>query len=281
MTLPLLSQLLGANELYRDDQFGVYCGECSSILSQFPDECIDLTVTSPPYDNLRNYNGYSFPFEDIAKQLFRVTKQGGVVVWIVGDATIKGSETGSSFGQALFFREIGFNLHDTMIYEKGGFANPSSNRYHQVFEYMFVFSKGATHVFNPLKDRENYYKKRGGGNKRKTDGTFAIRAGGQILEPTGMRFNVWHYSIGKSQTTGDVDAYIHPAMFPEQLARDHILSWSNKDSVILDPMCGSGTTLKMALLEGRKAIGIDVSEEYCTLSVTRCLKALAEQEVSK
>ena len=133
----------------------IYNEDCLDTMAKMPDNFINLTVTSPPYDNLRQYNGYSFDFESIAKELFRVTKQGGVVVWIVGDETVKGSETGTSFKQALFFKEIGFNLHDTMIYQKHNFSNPSSNRYHQIFEYMFVFSKGKPKTFNPIKDRKN------------------------------------------------------------------------------------------------------------------------------
>ena len=254
MTLPSPSQLLGANELYRDDRLGIYCGECSSILSQFPDECIDLTVTSPPYDNLRNYNGYLFPFEDIARQLFRVTKPGGVVVWIVGDATIKGSETGTSFRQALFFKEIGFNLHDTMIWHKNNPMPTQHHRYENSFEYMFVLSKGIPTADNVLRVaasshgavRLKHRARAGHKDARNNEGLY-------VTEQTRIRHNVWDIPIGVAKGIS------HAAPFPEALARDHILSWSNEDSVILDSMCGSGTTLKMALLEGRKAIGIDIS----------------------
>ena len=133
----------------------IICGNCVEIMKEWENNIIDLTITSPPYDNLRDYKGYVFDFENIAKQLYRVTKSGGVVVWIVGDATIKGSETGTSFRQALYFKEIGFNLHDTMIYSKAGFQYPATNRYHQTFEYMFIFSKGKPKTFNPIKDRKN------------------------------------------------------------------------------------------------------------------------------
>ena len=96
----------------------IFNEDCLNTMRAMPDGVIDLVITSPPYDDLRNYKGYSFDFESIAKELFRVVKEGGVVVWVVGDATVDGSETGTSFRQALFFKEVGFNLHDTMIYMK-------------------------------------------------------------------------------------------------------------------------------------------------------------------
>ena len=233
------------------------------------DKSIDLTVTSPPYDDLRTYKGYEFEFRPIAQELYRVIKLGGVLVWVVGDATINGTETGTSFRQALYFKDIGFNLHDTMIYEKGGFSNPSSNRYHQVFEYMFVLTKGKPKTFNPLKDRQNYYDRRGGGKRRKRNGGFYNGKGGQKLKNYGMRFNIWHYSIGGGISTRDKIAYGHPAIFPEKLAEDHILSWSNKNDIVLDPLYGSGTTLKMAKKNNRHYIGFEINPEYCEIARKR------------
>lgn len=243
-------------------------GDCLDVLKKFEDGCIDLTVTSPPYDNLRVYNGYTFDFEGIAKELFRVTKQGGVVVWVVGDATIKGSETGTSFKQALYFKEIGFNLHDTMIYEKSGFPFPMKNRYYQSFEYMFVFSKGTPKTTNLLSDRKNIY---AGGKVARNKGLRSKN--GEVVENSanrldknrvikdfGVRFNIW--KITSSSSKGDKIALKHPATFPEQLAEDHILSWSNEGDIILDPMAGSGTTLKMAKKNNRNYIGIEISQEY-------------------
>ena len=167
--------------------------DCVAGMKLLDNECIDLTVTSPPYDNLRTYNGFAWDFEATAKELYRVTKQGGVVVWIVGDATINGSETGTSFRQALYFMDCGFNLHDTMIYEKVGLAFPDSNRYYQMFEYMFVFSKGRPKAFNPIKDRQNVSAGRDvNGKDRNKDGTFKERTGaGIIIRPYGTRFNLW------------------------------------------------------------------------------------------
>lgn len=245
----------------------ILCGDCAKVLACFPDACIDLTVTSPPYDNLRTYNGYVFDFEAIAQQLYRVTKLGGVVVWVVGDATIDGSETLTSFKHALYFREIGFNVHDTMIYLKDQLAFPDSVRYYNAFEYMFVFSKGILKTFNPIKDRINKSEGRGvvHGIERKRDGTFRKRVcDGKIIGRFGVRWNYW---IVYNQQRGEGTK--HPASFPESLARDHILSWSNPGDVVLDPMCGSGTTLKMAKEFGRHYIGIDISEEYCELSRRR------------
>ena len=246
----------------------IYHGNCVDIMRTFPERVIDLTVTSPPYDNMRTYKGYTFNFEEIAKELYRVTKDGGVVVWIVGDATINGSETGTSFKQALYFKEIGFNLHDTMIWNKGSFAFPSENRYHQVFEYMFIFSKSKPNTFNPIKDRKNLYLGDRGASGRNKDG---IRNTGKstVREEYGKRFNIWNYPIGGGHCTKDKIAYKHPAIFPEALAQDHILSWSNPGDIVLDPMCGSGTTCKMAKLNGRNYIGIDIAEEYVEMARRR------------
>jgi len=244
-------------------------------LKRIPDNTIDLTVTSPPYDNLRMYNGYSFDFENVAKELYRVTKNGGVVVWVVGDATINGSETGASFKQALYFIECGFNLHDTMIYEKTGFSNPSSNRYHQTFEYMFVFSKGKPKTFNPIIDRKNKYKKRGGGSKRKVDGKMQSGKGGQTLGEFGKRFNVWRITHNKSQDR------LHPASFPPTLANDHIISWSNENDLVYDCFMGSGTVAKMSILNNRNWIGSEISSEYCEIIKERVKKAWEEKRKEK
>jgi DNA modification methylase len=239
----------------------LYCGECAEVMArEIADASIDLTVTSPPYDNLRAYKGFTFDFEAIAAQLWRVTKPGGVVVWVVGDATINGSETGTSFRQALYFMGLGFNLHDTMIYEKSGTAYPDSNRYWQTWEFMFVFAKDKPQTANLLRDRPNEYVGTMGGNGR---GGLCRR------EEYGLRFNVWRYATGRDNSTSDRDAYDHPAVFPEALARDHIASWSNPGDVVLDPMMGSGTTGKMAVRAGRRFIGIDIAAEYVALARER------------
>jgi site-specific DNA-methyltransferase (adenine-specific) len=248
----------------------LYLGDCAKVMSQFDDGCIDLTVTSPPYDNLRTYNGYVFDFEAIAQQLCRVTKPGGVVVWVVGDATINGSETGTSFRQALYFMELGFSLHDTMIYQKAALSFPSPGRYYDGFEFMFVFSKGKPNAINLLADRKNLTA--GGkvhGTERKKDGTTSSDRActGNITKQIGIRFNVWR--IPNPGQAG----MIHPAVFPEALARDHILSWSNPGDTVLDPMMGSGTTGKMAVNYQRNFIGIDISEEYYQIAEKRIAQA--------
>ena len=253
----------------------IYQGNCLNIMKDFPNESIDMVLTSPPYDNLRDYKGYKFDFENIAKELFRIIKKGGVVVWIVGDSVVNGSETGTSFKQALFFKEIGFNLHDTMIYEKNGSSYPEKIRYYQVFEYMFVFSKGTPKTINLLKDRKNKWE--GSWGKRTTrnkNGELQQRE--KIgYQNYGIRYNIWRINTGYGFTTKDNFAYEHPAMFPEQLAQDHILSWTKEKDIILDPMCGSGTTLKMARLANRNFIGIEISKEYCEIIKNR----LAQQKL--
>ncbi len=250
----------------------IIAGNAIDVLKQLPDNYIDLTVTSPPYDNLRDYHGYVFDFEGIAKELYRITKIGGVVVWVVGDSTIDGSETGTSFRQALYFKGLGFNLHDTMIYMKSGPNYPSKNKYYQIFEYMFIFSKGKVKTFNPLKDREN----RWFGDKWSKVRTRRSVAG--ILKRTersadegekyGTRFNIWQYAVGAGNG-GDKISFEHLATFPEDMAKDHILSWSNPNDLVLDPMCGSGTTLKQCKNLKRRFIGIDISPEYCKISEKR------------
>ena len=247
----------------------IYNENCLETMARMPDGFVDLTVTSPPYDNLRNYNGYSFDFEAVAKELYRVTKQGGVVVWVVGDQTIKGSESGTSFRQALYFKEIGFNLHDTMIYAKENYVPLTHNRYEQQFEYMFIFSKEKPKTFNPIM-RDNIWK----GNK--TGGTF--RHNGNDLEAKhtkgvvkdkSIRPNIWWYKVGKYKTSTDLISFKHPATFPEQLAQDHILSWSNEGDLVYDPFMGSGTTAKMAIINKRNWIGSEISKEYCEIAEKR------------
>ena len=256
----------------------LYLGDCLEVMATMPADSIDLTVTSPPYDNLRTYNGFTFDFEGIARELYRVTKPGGVVVWVVADATIKGSETGTSFRQALYFKDVcGFNLHDTMIWNKRNCsAIGSSARYENVFEFMFVLSKGLPATANIIKDRPN---KRAGeiqhgsirqadGSVRKTTG-YGLRAIAQF----GRRHNVWDVFPVKSRAER-----LHPAPFPERLAADHIASWSNPGDVVLDPFLGSGTTGKMAVLAGRQFIGIEISDDYLTIAADRIASAQEAQQ---
>ena len=248
----------------------IYNENCLETMARMEHNFIDLTVTSPPYDNLRTYNGYSFDFESIAKELYRVTKEGGVVVWVVGDATIKGSETGTSFKQALYFKECGFNLHDTMIYYKDSFQKPSPNRYWSCMEYMFVFSKGKPKAYNLICDRKNKQagKKTSSKTVRNADGTTSKRKD-VVINEYGRRTNIWTYKVGYMKSTTDKIAYGHSAIFPEQLANDHIISWSNEGDIVYDPFMGSGTTAKMALLNNRRYIGSELSAEYVHIAKER------------
>lgn len=251
----------------------IYQGDCLEIMRDMPDKCVDLVVTSPPYDNLRDYEGYSFDFEGIAKELLRIIKEGGVVVWVVGDSTVDGSESGTSFKQALYFKEIGFNLHDTMIYQR--YSLPlSHNRYEQYFEYMFVLSKGKAKTFNGIVEKS----KNAGISHQigyssastKEKGKLGNKAGKKVvLKENKLKGNIWYYPVGSGGTTNDSYAFAHPAMFPEKLASDHITSWSNEGDIVLDPFNGSGTTTKMAKQLGRNYIGIEISEKYCKIAEER------------
>lgn len=242
----------------------IQCGDSKELLRQLPDGSVDLTVTSPPYDNLRNYNGFQWDFCGIAKELFRVTKDGGVVVWIVNDGTVDGSETGTSFKQALYFKEVaGFRLHDTMIWRK---TNPlpqvKQPRYASCFEYMFVLSKGKPKTFNPIMRKTKY-----GGLERWSREKNVVAETGRtlkhmIFKEEAIQYNVWDMQVARNKTT-------HPAVFPAQLAHDHIITWSNPGDIVLDPFVGSGTTAIEAMKENRHYIGFDISEEYCQMARKR------------
>ncbi len=241
----------------------IYNEDCLDTMKRMPDNFIDLTITSPPYDDLRIYNGYSFDFQSVAFDLFRVTKQGGVVVWIVGDSTIKGSESGTSFRQALGLKEVGFNLHDTMIWRK---TNPmpkfKHKRYFDVFEYMFILSKGQPKTFNPLLQPN----KRAGElydytAKLKTTGKVRIKKTFNINDER-YKDNIWECAVAKNETD-------HPAVFPESLIADHITSWSNEGDIVYDPFMGSGTTALAARSLGRTYIGSEISQEYCLIAEGR------------
>ena len=258
--------------LDKDYLNSVLNGNCSDVLKTIPDKSIDLIITSPPYDNLREYEGYDFKFEPIAQELNRVLKLGGVIVWVVADATLKGSETGTSFKQALYFMSLGLNLHDTMIYKRNAVKMPDKQRYFNCFQYMFVFSKGSPKTINLIKDHKN-----------KTDGTKANKryqreADGKMKERApycrpeySVRWNIWTYDVGSLIMADDRLWVDHPAIFPLKLAEDHILSWSNPGDLVLDPMCGSGQTLIAAKKLKRSYLGIDISDKYCEL----CQKRLA------
>lgn len=247
-------------------------GDCVDVMHQMAADSIDLVLTSPPYDSLRDYKGYSFEFEQTANEIYRLLKPGGVCVWVVGDQTINGSETGTSFRQALYFKDIGMNLHDTMIWRK---TNPppqtkDGRRYTNSVEYMFVLSKGRVKTFNALHEPT-----KNAGRVLKTNITQRNRDGSAredrrerrrdtVVLPTKQKSNVWDISVGGLKG--------HPATFPFSLAKDHILSWSNEGDTVLDPFLGSGTTLLACKELNRKGIGIEISEEYCELSRGRLSK---------
>lgn len=233
---------------------------CLETMKDMPDNFVDLTVTSPPYDDLRVYNGYSFNFEAVAYELYRVTKQGGVVVWIVGDSTIKGSESGTSFRQALGLKEVGFNLHDTMIWRK---TNPmpkvKTKRYFDVFEYMFILSKGQPKTFNPLMQATKLGGKTYNSTMKQISSGKVRKPKTMILNTERYKDNIWDCAVAQNKTN-------HPAVFPESLVTDHITTWSNEGDLVYDPFIGSGTTALASIKLKRNYIGSEISSEYCDLS---------------
>ena len=245
---------------------GFFVMDCVQFMQGMSENTIDLTVTSPPYDNLRDYKGYSFDFEGIAKNLYRVTKNGGVVVWVVGDRINSGKSL-TSFEQGLFFKKIGFQMHDVMIYQKKNTPFMRSNAYTNCFEFMFVLSKDKPKTFNPLKENTVRHGYEMLTHNKKSDGVNKKVL--KELKKEKTKNNIWHYAVGMGGTTSDKIAFKHPAVFPEKLAEDHILSWSNKEDLIFDPMCGSGTTGKMALKHGREFLGVDISADYIAIAKDR------------
>lgn len=257
--------MIEINKLYNENNL--------ATMARMPDCFVGLTVTSPPYDNLRKYNGFEFDFESVAKELYRVTKEGGVCVWVVGDGTIDGSESLTSFKQAIYFNHIGFNVHDTMIYQTGK-PPMTHNRYEQEFEYMFILSKGRPTTFNPLRSIKNHVETRIRNKKwrREKDGSHDM--GFTNLSTLKIVGNVWYIESG---VFDDKISYTHPAVFPEALAANHIKSWSNEGDLVYDPFAGSGTTLKMAHLLNRNWIGSEISKEYCELAEKRIKPYLQQQ----
>ncbi|TSC94504.1 MAG: DNA modification methylase [Parcubacteria group bacterium Licking1014_1] len=263
-------ELLPAKEIKQFDTLPlneIICGDAVEVMKAMPPNSIDLVVTSPPYDELRNYNGYTFNFDGIARGLFRVIKKGGIVVWVVGDKINKGNKTLTSFKQALSFQDIGFNVHDVMIYKKKNTPFMRSNAYTNCYEFMFVLSKGSPNTFNPLKTRTVRQGQEMLPFNKKADGVNKKILG--ELKPEKTLTNIWDYAVGYGGSTSDKIAFQHTAIFPEKLAEDHILSWTKAGDVVFDPMCGSGTTCKMAAINKRHYIGCDISKEYTELTKKR------------
>ena len=275
--------MIELNKMYNED--------CLLTMGNMDKEIIDLVITSPPYDDLRTYNkhitgnkteynGYSFPFESIAKELYRVIKDGGVLVWIVGDATNKGSETGTSFRQALYFKEIGFDLYDTMIYQKTGTPFPQKTRYNQIFEYMFVFSKGKPKTFNPImKKNVTAGAVRHSRKFRNIDGEMNEAFNGKPINEYGIDNNIWIIRNGMYKSSKDVVAFEHPAIFPEELVLRHIMSWSKENDLIYDPFMGSGTTAKCSNYTNRRWIGSELDIEYVKIAEKRINSDLGMREI--
>jgi len=256
------------NHIYNEDNI--------DTLKRLEDNTIDLVITSPPYDAIRKYNGFAFDIDELTKQLFSKMSIGGIVVWVVNDQVINGSETGTSFKQALKFMEAGFKLHDTMIYQKNSSTYPSSrkgNRYTQIFEYMFVFSKGKPRVSNLICDKANKW----AGHTNWGKNTKRIGKNEELVEVKKIkpvpdfspRNNIWTYNNGGGFASTDKIAYKHPAIFPEELVKDHLITWSNEGDLVYDPFMGSGTVAKVCILNNRRYLGSEISKEYIEIAKER------------
>lgn len=249
--------------------YSIINDDCVRYLDTLEDECLKFVITSPPYDDIRRYQGYSFDFESVASALARVLRPGGVIIWNVADATRNGSETGTSMRQALRFMELGLRLHDTMIYEK---RNPmptsrTARRYHQAWEYVFCLSKGTPETFNPIMVPTKHGHARANMRHRGRNGNTGYNKTKRNSH-TKVR-NIFTYTIGGGHTTADREAHGHPALMPERMAEDQILTWTNPGDTVFDPFNGAGTSGKMAVKNHRNYIGTEVSREYCDLSRLR------------
>jgi len=270
------------NRYFETDNGILYLGDNINIMESLPE--VDMVLTSPPYDNLRTYEGYSFDFEKTAQRIKKVMKQGAVLVWVVKDQTINGTESLTSFKQALYFREqTGLLLHDTMIYDKDG-PPKNANRYQDDFEYMFVFVKGKLKTFNPImvkKLNDTHKRTKKAYHRDLAHECKTFRTGKPNMRPFKKKSNIWKYNIGGDCSTTDKIAFQHPAIFPEQLAHNHIISWTNENEIILDPFFGSGTVGVMAEALDRKWIGIEISEKYCQIAKKRIQKAIQRTAMAK
>jgi len=252
---------------YNKNDIYLYLQDCIVWMKTLEDNSVDMTLTSPPYDDIRNYKGYCFDFESTAKEMYRITKPGGVVIWNVADQTINGSETATSMRQALYFIKCGFRLHDTMIYLKKNPMPSSGKRYHQSWEYIFCFSKGTPNTFNPIEVECKYGNLTANQKYRGKDGekNYKVTKRNAFSKVR----NVFEYVIGGGHTTKDKIAFEHPAIMPEKLAEDQIKTWTNEGDLVIDPFAGSGTTAKMCIINSRKFNGCEISEEYCNIFIER------------
>jgi len=255
----------------------IICGDCVDVMNnQMDADSIDMVITSPPYDAMRDYSGYTFDYKKVANAIYRVMKPGACCVWVVGDQTIDGSETGTSFEHALYFKSIGYKIHDTMIMEKNTTSWPAKKdgvRYSQIFEYMFIFSKGKPKYVKLICDKPNkFYKQKNWGTKtdRMKDGSLIEKADLKEVEEFSPRNNIWKFTVSGGFSNPEFkDAHKHPAIFPIDMVRSHLISWGQEGDLVLDPMCGSGTVPAACKELKREWIGIDCSKEYCSLAEKR------------
>jgi len=251
----------------------LYCGDCLDILPSLGN--VDCVVTSPPYDNLREYGGYKFDYKSTIRSIAQIMDEGAVCVWVVGDQVVNGSETGTSFRHALEFIDAGLRLHDTMIYRKDSSPFPDATRYGQVFEYMFVLSKGKPKYIDLLRIRTKYYSNNQQSSQRGADGELKKMKYEKGKETKPMD-NVWDISTGYNKSTKDLIAHQHPAIFPDKLAQMHVTSWCMADDICLDPFMGSGTTGVACVNLVRKFIGIEIERKYFDIACERITAAYAQ-----
>ncbi len=249
----------------------IICGDCVEVLKSIPDNSIDLVVTSPPYDGIRKYNGFSFNLHSTGKELFRVLKDGGIIAMVIQDQTKNFGKSLTSFKTIIDWCEnVGFKLFETIIYKKHGAEGAWwTKRFRVDHEYIPIFLKGERPAYfnkEPLKIPSKHGGKTMTGCATRLTNGKTLKSKRVFINPMKCRGTLWDYT-----TCGDGTRlkHQHPATFPDKIPVDFIRCFCPKNGIVLDPFIGSGTTALAAIQLNRNYIGIDISKEYCELAKKR------------
>lgn len=252
----------------------VHCMECVEGMEMLPDDCVDLVVTSPPYDAVRKYNGFAFDLHQTGAQIHRVLKDGGIAAMVIQDQTKDFGKSLTSFRTIIDWCDsFGFKLFECVIYRKNGSEGAWwKHRFRVDHEYIPLFLKGDRPAYfdkQPLRVPSKHGGKvmSGSGNRR-TDGATngTVR---REINATKCRGTIWNYLMA-----GDKNPLKrkHPAVFPDAIPSDLIQCFCPPGGIVLDPFIGSGSTAVQALKHERHFIGFDISQEYCDLCNQRLEK---------